>query len=134
MTGVTTLLCVFFVLTCARAGDVFGDWIDSLKVEKRTTNDEAARVQLEALVAASEAFKAAHQRYPKGEDELLDPEDGPGYIDRFYDEQEIQGYEFSVEFEADGYQFIAKPVKCGESGSTIFIVGSGKETMELDCK
>ncbi len=132
--GALALLCVFCVLAFVRPGDVFGDWLDSLKVAQTAVNDDAARAHLKAFVTACEAFKAAHDRYPKDEDELLNPEEGPGYISQNYDGQEIMGYEYSVQFKDEGYQLIAKPVKCKESGSKIFIIESGKETMELDCK
>ena len=132
--GALAFLCVFYFLASVGPGDAFGDWLDSLVQERVKANDEAAKVHLRVLVTASESYKAAHERYPEDEGELLGSEDEPAYIYRTYDGQEIMGYEFGVKFEDESYQFIAKPVKCRETGSKIFIVESGKETMELDCK
>jgi len=144
--GAPAFLCVFFIFASVRPGDVCGEWLDSLKMSQRAANDDMAEAHIKTLVTAAETFKAAHGRYPKNEDELSKPEDGPPYITRNYGGQEIMGYKYSVTFheaekgegEAEGreagYLFIAEPARCQETGTKVFTAESGKEITQEDCE
>ena len=96
-------------------------------------NETATKETVKIISSAIENYKAAHNGiYPLSEEDLLFST--PPYLAKSYDKKTIYGYKYSLDLSPDGYEVVAAPKNCGIEGDKIFMVRTGQELTEIDCK
>lgn len=96
-------------------------------------NETATKETVKIISSALENYKVAHNGvYPLSEEDLLSST--PPYLAKSYDKKTIYGYKYSLDLSPDGYEIVATPKNCEREGEKVFIVRTGKELTERDCK
>ncbi|MBM3251264.1 MAG: DUF4190 domain-containing protein [Candidatus Omnitrophica bacterium] len=98
-----------------------------------TANEAFAKATLISISSAAKTYREVNNgKYPMGEYDLTNSQ--PPYLTKSYANQPIHGYEFKLDFQSDGYNFIAAPTRCGTSGKRIFWIAEDGVITEKDCK
>ncbi len=106
--------------------------IKRLLDQRLSANDALARSNLKSISLAIESFRANNNGYfPVIKEELLLGE--KPYLLEFPHGRKIEGHYFSITLHCDGYELIATPTECGESGSKNIIVTPGGKINEEEC-
>lgn len=88
-------------------------------------NEVVTQTEIRTIAAAIEAYATANDgKYPLSESELIDAH--PAYLKQAYNDKTILGYTYSLNFNADTYEIIAKPEQCMSTGTKVFINRNGK--------
>ncbi len=96
-------------------------------------NETATKETVKIISSAIENYKAAHNGlYPLSEEDLLSST--PPYLAKSYDKKTIYGYKYSLDLSPDGYEIVASPKNCEREGEKIFIVKTGQNLTEMNCK
>lgn len=96
-------------------------------------NEVAAQATLRTISTAVEAYSAQHQGlYPKDEYDLRFAT--PPYLNAPYDGKTISGYSYSLNLSPGGYQVVAHPASCGDTGNQVFIIKTKGVTLKEKCK
>lgn len=95
-------------------------------------NEASAQARVRTVGTAIEAYAAANEgKYPLSESELINTQ--PPYLDQAYNNNTVQGYNYSIKLNPDTYEITAKPVECGATGIQVFINRNGEIT-ESKCE
>ena len=108
--------------------------ISQLLRSRIIANESAARTTLKTISTALETYAAeARQGYPADISILVTT--NPRYLNNNYiAESPILGYNYILEFlEPGGYSFIARPQRCGQTGSKIYSITTGGALTDSDC-
>lgn len=83
-------------------------------------NESTAKATLRSIANALEMYMAANSNYPSAETDLLSPSANPPYLNQGYDGQAIRGYQYTYQFDSNGYKVVATPENCGATGTKNF--------------
>jgi len=90
-------------------------------------NEAAAQMVVKNISGAVEDYaKANNMAYPTEEASLK--------IETSYAGKTINGYTYSLNLRADGYEVVASPEKCGISGKNVFLAETGDKLSAKDCR
>ena len=117
--GLVVFVCSVFVVNSAESQGIFEKLTENLKKETIEANENGARTRVKTIVLLCEMYKSDNGHYPNDESDLLNAK--PPYSQQAYNNKEIHGYNYSIEFRLDRYKIIATPVECGKTGNKIFI-------------
>ncbi len=130
---IATIICVavfwigvFFLALLAAIA------IPSFLKAKSAANEELAKASAKDISAALENYKTAKGNYPISESELLTAD--PPYLAEAYNNRIIQGYIFTEILKPGGYEVIAQPEECGDTGDKVFTIKTAGVILENDCK
>lgn len=96
-------------------------------------NESAAETSLKTISSAIESYATAHQgRYPSNEDKLVYAT--PAYLSQTFNNKTLQGYNYSLKLDSNGYEILVSPSECGVTGTKIFIGETGAKILNKNCK
>jgi hypothetical protein len=122
--GCLIAVIIFFMAIVPGCALLSAIAIPNLLRAKVSANDALAKATLRSLSTASESFATSNAgKYPKSSLDLLYAT--PPYLSEEYCNQTISGFTFECFFSENGYQFIAKPVTEGSSGSQSYTIITG---------
>lgn len=105
--------------------------IPNLLRARLAANESYAQAIIRTVSTAAESYKAEKGQYPLSEDDLVSKQ--PQYLNRSYNNQTVNGYNYSITFAPGNYTISAAPVKCSVTGVRIFTMQNG-ELSESRCK
>ena len=92
-------------------------------------NEASAEVKVKTISTAIETYAFANNgKYPPSEYELK------SYLTDRYDNQTLQGYKYSLNLNPNGYEIIATPESCQNTGFKIFKASTGGAISKSSCK
>lgn len=95
-------------------------------------NEVNAQTALKNISAAYENFHVSEGKYPASVDDLMNT-DTP-YIDKDYTSEVYRGYNISCRtIGSSGYNCSAVPVKCGITGSKVFVIDDTGTLYDEEC-
>ena len=107
--------------------------IPNLLRARLVANESAAEVTLKTISSAIESYAAAHEgRYPSNEYDLVYTT--PAYLPRAFNNKTLQGYNYSLKLDPNGYEILASPSECWVTGIKIFIGETGAKISNKNCK
>lgn len=107
--------------------------IPNLLRARLMANQSAAKAKVITISTAIETYASANQgRYPLDEYELLHAD--PPYLSGRYHNKDVQGYNYTLDLNAEGYVITAMPTSCGVTGNKIFRAKNSEGISEEDCK
>jgi len=107
--------------------------IPNLLRARLMANESNAQATLKTFSTAIEAYRAANNgNYPVNESCLTSAQ--VPYLHQSYDNKAVSGYTFIEDFIPNGYKIIAKPEKCGVTGSKVFSLETSGVLNSRDCK
>jgi len=96
-------------------------------------NETVARETVKIISTALENYKAANNgNYPLNESDLTSST--PPYLTKSYNKETVHGYSYTLDLSLTGYGVMAAPKNCGREGEKIFIVKTGQNLTEMNCK
>lgn len=99
---------------------------------RMVANESTAKATLRSIANALEMYMAANSNYPSAETDLLSPSANPPYLNQGYDGQAIRGYQYTYQFDSNGYKVVATPENCGATGTKNFTLEQNTIS-EADC-
>ncbi|MCX5704180.1 MAG: NINE protein [Candidatus Omnitrophica bacterium] len=107
--------------------------IPNLLRARLAANESSIQARLKTFSTAIEAYRAANNgNFPLNESSLTSAQ--VFYLHQSYDNKTVSGYTFVQDFLPNGYKIIAKPEKCGVTGSKVFTLETGGVLNSRDCK
>ena len=98
--------------------------IPNLMRARITANESAAQANLKTISTACETFAAAlNGEYPAAETDLTDAD--PPFLNRAYDGESMNGYDYAVTYGAGGYTATATPISAATGTHTYTITTGG---------
>lgn len=92
-----------------------------------TANETVAETTVKTISGAIDTYAAANNgRYPAGETELK--------LIQPYNNQTIQGYNYSLRLASNEYEITATPETCGATGTKVFKAKPNAALSREDCK
>jgi hypothetical protein len=90
-------------------------------------------VNLRLIAKAADTWASTHNgAYPLDEYTLISSV--PPLLSQAFNNKQVQGYEYSLRFDGDGYQLTATPVQCSVTGSSVLILGTNGEIVSKECR
>ncbi|MBZ0166681.1 MAG: hypothetical protein K8I00_07720 [Candidatus Omnitrophica bacterium] len=87
-------------------------------------NDQIAQEILDKMARATKRFARTHNGiYPQHMNQLTDV--FPPYIKDNYCNKIYSGYHYNCHMSADGFKFVATPLRIGSTGSRVFSITTG---------
>ncbi len=105
--------------------------VPNLMQARSSANEALAESTLRAISTAAETYAAANGEYPYSEYDMVNAQ--PPYINKYYNNQIISGYDYSLILNGNGYSMVARPKECGVTGKTVFIMETGGNLISEDC-
>lgn len=95
-------------------------------------NESVAEATVKTICNAIESYAVDKGRYPLSENDL---KSSPApHLSRFYNNETLQGYSYSLNFIEHGYRIVATPTACGSTGIKIFRAETGGYLYPEKCK
>lgn len=105
--------------------------IPNLLRARIAANDASAKATVRTIATAIETYSRANNgKYPISEYDLKKD----GYLSEYYDKNTKYGYLYSLRLNNNGYEIIANPQTCGTTGTKLFMMSTGGNLSERDCK
>jgi len=93
-------------------------------------NEATAKANIRAISAAFEVYATVNwDVYPQDESALINS----GYLKDSYNGKTIQGYNYSLDSNFQGYTIIASPSQCGTTGIKVFEITTDGVMQEREC-
>ena len=126
--GVVILSVAFFLLLLLAAIA-----IPNLLRARANANDAYAKAVVASISSAIESYRIDNNgNFPSSEASLAEAK--PPYLDRYYNNKELSGYDFKIDLYTGGYRILAQPRSCSITGSKIYTMENGKVFSELECQ
>ncbi len=107
--------------------------IPNLLKARLAANESGAKGTLRTISIAVETYRAVNkENFPFNESDLTSTQ--PPYLSQSYNNKTVYGYIFFEDFYPNGYKIIAKPEKCGVTGTKVFTLETGGVLNSKDCK
>lgn len=107
--------------------------IPNLLRARLVANESATEATLKTISSAIESYAAAHEgRYPPSEYDLVYTT--PAYLSQPFNNKTLQGYNYSLKLDSNGYEILVSPSECGVTGTKIFIGETGAKISNKNCK
>lgn len=96
-------------------------------------NETATKETVKIISTALENYKARNNgNYPSDESDLT--YSTPPYLTKSYDKKIVYGYKYTLDLSPTGYEVVAAPRNCEREGEKIFIIRTGQQLTEVNCK
>jgi hypothetical protein len=121
-----SVIAAIILLTAIMSGKVNRMLLET----KFAGNEAAAKASIRAIATAFEVYATVNwEVYPLDESALINS----GYLKDAYSGRTIQGYNYSLDSNFQGYTIIASPSQCGATGIKVFAVTTGGVMQEKEC-
>ncbi|MEW6075917.1 MAG: Yip1 family protein [Candidatus Omnitrophota bacterium] len=106
--------------------------IQQFAENKMRVNEALAESTLKSIALSLEKFSQEHAgTYPKDELEMRYTQ--PAYLDRAYNNENIQGYIFALNLSMSGYEILAAPMECAVTGFEVYRIKTGGLLEQGNC-
>ncbi|RJO63882.1 MAG: YIP1 family protein [Candidatus Omnitrophota bacterium] len=128
--AVVIVVLLFALLFTMLAISING--IQQFTENKMRVNETLAESTLKSIALSIEKFSQEHAgTYPKDELEMRYAQ--PAYLDRAYNNENIQGYAFALNLSDSGYEILTAPMECGVTGFEVYRIKTGGLLEQGNC-
>ena len=122
---VVMLICAVFFIGALLAAIAIPNYLKT----RINVSETAAKTSIRTIVNAVEAYSSDNNgQLPLSEDDLKK------YLSSPYNNTVKGGYGYSLNFDNNSYQIIARPEVCGATGTKVFIAENSGIISEKDCR